>query len=344
MRGPDKYQFHQNQKISRSGFTLIELLVVIAIIAILIALLLPAVQQAREAARRTACKNKLKQIGLAFHNYQSTHRVLPPGHTSERCPNHTYECTKPYMAGIAPIYGAPRVTWPVHLFPFMELSPMYNKLEFNGLKTWIFNHGGYNTNNSDIVRMKIPAFLCPSEPSPDPKLSGPGTRAVNALSSYAAYSGRVLADEEQTKTALSGKNSSVRFRDITDGLSQTLLLGENTTGSPKGNRGFLWSSGPHNVSVYTELPPNSNKPDVLSPQQCAPNNPEINNPNINAPCVIGTQPYPYPDRTSAARSHHPGGVNVVLADGSCRFLSENMDLQTYRNLGQRNDGNVIDEY
>ncbi|QDV48178.1 DUF1559 domain-containing protein [Gimesia fumaroli] len=331
-------------KKTHSGFTLIELLVVIAIIAILIALLLPAVQQAREAARRVSCKNKLKQIGLSIHNYHSTHRVLPPGHTAERCPNHTYECTKPYMAGIAPIYGAPRVPWTIHLFPQMELSSIYDKLEFSGLKTWIFNRGGHNPGNREIVKIKIPAYLCPSEPTQDPKMSGPITRSVNALSSYAAYCGRNLSDEDKTLIGLFGKNSSVRFRNITDGLSQTLMLSEYTQGSPKAIRGYLWSNGPGNVSIYTQLPPNSKEPDALSSQVCDPSDPEINNPVLNSPCTPDTSPYPHPDRTSAARSHHPGGVNVVLADGSCRFLSENMDLQTYRNLGQRNDGNVIDEY
>ncbi len=175
------------------GFTLIELLVVIAIIAILIALLLPAVQQAREAARRTECKNHLKQIGLAIHNYESSLRILPPG-----------------TVGQIAIAGDDRMhTWLTLILPYVDQAPLHAQYDFNVP----FDHA----NNAAVQRAKVPVYLCPSTPD----------LLINNQYAPGHYAGN--GGSQATPTLRDGVHfprSAIRLRDLLDGTSQTIAAGE----------------------------------------------------------------------------------------------------------------------
>ncbi len=187
----------------RRAFTLIELLVVIAIIAILIALLLPAVQQAREAARRSTCKNNLKQIGLALHNYHETHRVFPPGMIND--------------------HGWLSTTF---ILPFMDQGPLYNKLSPNG---------PMNLSNATVladVRTILPAYLCPSSADPNPSQNSnlPVNGIAIGLSNYLGFNGN--GDYRCNTSKPNGifyMDSATRIRDVTDGLSNTFAFTERTS-------------------------------------------------------------------------------------------------------------------
>lgn len=166
----------QEEMQPRSGFTLIELLVVIAIIAILIALLLPAVQQAREAARRTQCKNHMKQLGLALHNFHDVHDHLPPGGHDDLTP-----------VGKETTGGGWGSSWLVFTLPYVEQAPLFNQLDFSNNSGW-GTSAGINTQAAD--RKVIDAFICPSSTLPKLCSSGYGGTRLTAPS-YAGVSGTV---------------------------------------------------------------------------------------------------------------------------------------------------------
>lgn len=188
------------------GFTLIELLVVIAIIAILIALLLPAVQQAREAARRSTCKNNLKQLGLAFHNYAETHTIFPPG--SVRSNN----------IGIF-----------AFILPYMEQSALYNK--------WDFNLPQNNAANVEANSTPVVAYFCPSKPRSSLNSS------TQAYGDYAVSSGtgHSNSDTHSNWKGMFNMNSNTRLRDVTDGATSTFAAGEKrTVESSLGSPQYRW--------------------------------------------------------------------------------------------------------
>lgn len=186
---------------SRRGFTLIELLVVIAIIAILIALLLPAVQQAREAARRTQCKNHLKQIGLAMHNYLDTHSVFPPGSVYNNNTSDPRNCINAL----------------VFILPYMDQSPLYAKWDFNVVQT--------HSNNKTANGTPLSPYFCPSRSRPA-LISG-----VDALGDYALNVGTASTNSSAIADlrGVFNQNSKISMRDLTDGSSSTFMVGEKRT-------------------------------------------------------------------------------------------------------------------
>jgi len=310
------------------GFTLVELLVVIAIIGVLVALLLPAVQAAREAARRSTCGNHLKQIGLGLHNYHDINLNLPMGALVD------------FSGGGSPNgIGSRESTWTVGLLPFIEQENLYNQLSplmgTHPALEWMETDGGNVLACGEVIDV----LTCPSDPH-----SGKTTAHHGGAHDYndgfcSNYSGCMGSQKITTATDrnLNGifyHLQCTNFRDITDGTSSTLLVGEHiAVRDPSGERDWRgrFYRGKHLGVLFTSLePPNTTVKDELI--RCTDDQ--------YAPCTTNQ------NTTNAMymRSLHPGGAQATFADASVHFISETVNTNTFRNLGQRNDGNVLGEY
>ena len=304
------------------GFTLIELLVVIAIVGVLLALLLPAVQSAREASRRALCINHLKQIGLAMHQYHDTHAVLPPG--KKGC-----------------CWG----TWLVYTLPHLEQSALFNAWNSCGINSPGVPEGYdldlryFGVANRTVTSTRLGVYLCPSD-----QTNAPITAVMNGITyactsqNYAANFGNTIVIQTDFQDVrFAGApfvdigsplgdydrpgRKTVGFSAFLDGLSHTTLLSEVIVGQGQDLRGFSWWGDAATFEAY--LTPNSSFPDVIfSAYYC------INRPP-NPPCIAATTALP---EVLAARSRHPGGVNVALADGSVRFMKDSIDVRMWRAL------------
>jgi len=288
----------------RRGFTLIELLVVIAIIAILVALLLPAVQQAREAARRSTCKNQLKQIGIGLHNYHDIHNTLPPGGMT----------------------GGNELSWQVMILPSIDYGPLYESVDFS-LKT--------NTAHDPVLgTQKISVYLCPSSNKDKENGSttqytthyygnmGPTTGIDTGGTTQYTCAGVSSSTECNAGTAhggygtrgVLGRDSKINFRDITDGLSNTIAVGEisnhksltgaDMVGYRKWHRGFAGtaSGGTKNITFA-----------------------------INTTTYNGANNF----NEISFGSNHIGGCHMLFSDGAVTFISENVDLNVYKDSATR---------
>lgn len=302
----------------RFGFTLIELLVVIAIIAILIALLLPAVQQAREAARRSQCKNNLKQIGLALHNYHDTFGNFPPLEVVQAChlpAGGTSQCNS---------WGGRAGNWLNLILPYIDEAPQYNKINFS--IAWNGNDG--DNDNRDSFQRPYPAFLCPSNPVGSGTLLQGNAHIVHYYAMTGGTNGpdggreRIRWSTNNAQRTLRGAffhNSNVRIRDITDGTTNTVIVAEafgykptsptNIQGIADG-RGMKFAHGTNSGLRINQVD--------VPPGNVA--------------------------RWFAPGSFHVGGTQALLGDGGVRFLSENIDATTWQNLGSMADGQVIGEF
>ena len=333
---------------THKGFTLIELLVVIAIIAILVALLLPAVQKAREAARRTQCKNHLKQLGLALHNYVDVNTVLPPGASVDLSVTST----------------ANNGSWGVHgrILPYLEQGSLYDQVDLS--IAWDFQ--------TPIDGLKIPIYACPSDPKSD-QARDPGSGKVTLYpTSYGFNYGTWFVfnpTNSQGGDGLFYPNSKLSFRDAVDGSSNTLLASEvkgwtpytrnggpSTTVRPdtvpqaetivasgtdfKTNTGHTeWPDGRvHHTGVTTTLTPNSNV--TYSNGGTLYEEVDFNSWQEGKDGSAGSPTY----AVITARSYHQGTVNAVLLDGSVRSISENIDLSIWRGIGTRAGGEVLGEF
>lgn len=322
---------------SRIGFTLIELLVVIAIIAILVALLLPAVQQAREAARRSSCKNQLKQIGLGLHNYHDTHGCLPPGGTCSR--NYDYATWGPCSYSSA--WSAPAM-----LLPYLEQSALYDSLDFTLPPKDYYSTSGGGTNRTN-TNIRLAVLHCPS----DIEISN-NNRQLSYLPVTGSHQVANPGSPANGFRAGLFTTDEISFADCTDGLSNTIAFGEvnhrdhywNQGGSAVGTdcladstnngsstltyRGKDWSTKEGRNSIVMGRPPNHEAPDCQRDGNCP-----------HCPGLYNGPAYALP-----MRSMHKGGAQGVLADGSVRFLSDSLDRNICRNLGIRDDGNVLGEF
>jgi len=311
----------------RQGFTLIELLVVIAIIAVLIALLLPAVQQAREAARRTQCKNNLKQMGLAFHNYHDAFNQFAPGNI--RVGLDIQNSTT--VANFAPSVWS----WASMILPYMDQGNLYNGLQPGGNSL-----SYYLTNNKALATTQLAAFRCPSDTGPElnpyvismspnppagygysslvPDLSG--TMQQIGLSNYFGVSGtsdsltpplqRNFYFSNCIATGIMSENSTTGIRDIVDGTSNTLMVGEGSYNY----KGSIWGAG--TFLGYSETA------DTVPAQGAkggSTNIWRIGYDGINA-TINGVH-----SGRRGFSSNHTGGCHFLLADGTVRFISENID-------------------
>lgn len=294
---------------SRFGFTLIELLVVIAIIAVLIALLLPAVQQAREAARRSQCKNNLKQLGLALHNYESSYNIFPPAYIGSMVAD-----TEQEQHG----HG-----WGTMLLPFIDQTPLYNIVKPNGISgaaddPGIWEVRGGPTQGEGTI---LPAFLCPSCATVASKSVGMDETWKNGFgtSHYACSQGPEIpvdGDEQGLFGYRGGLPSAQKIRDCTDGTSNTLAFGEKCyftidDGDLKDWPVWVGPIGEDEQVVFKSEPG------------------DVMNTSVD---------------DDSAFSPHVGGVHFTFADGSVRFLSENINTTVYHNLGARNDGNPVGDF
>lgn len=314
------------QRSHRSGgFTLIELLVVIAIIAILIALLLPAVQQAREAARRTQCKNNLKQLGLALHNYLDTHQVFPPGSMGSKAVSGTTWCSSSSGDATAMGLGAP---WTVMILPFLDEGPRYNNFNFN-LKFMSSTNVTCGCANDAQCLKPNTKFQCPSDPA--------GSSGV-AINNYFGVQGGGATPDTPNGCGVPSTsptrvfymngamfyNSAISTRDFSDGTSNVYMIGETKYAQHPAGRpdGFYitWASS----AKYD----NSGTPATLAAARL----------QINSSTLDPLKTNTFEIQTQLFGSRHTGGCHFLLADGSVQFVSENINLATYQTMAIRNDG------
>lgn len=330
----------------RTGFTLVELLVVIAIMGILVALLLPAVQSAREAARRGACTNHLKQIGLALHNYESAHRRLPPGYTSQSTTSPVPATRDPETWDAPPGWG-----WSAHLLPYVEGSAVADQLDFEK-PIWHANH-------LPVVHHRLELFLCPSATGPresffavdssEQPLSIGGVQIELGRSHYVASHGQEscwgecgasstgivftnIYTSETTEIQIDGeasrvadgpfyRNSKTAFREVTDGLSNTIFLGEHSSAlSDK-----TWVGVVPGAVVHPRFTSPENGPDAAATLVLVHAGPSGGELDITGFPII--HPVNFPTyHVGQMFSEHPGGGNVGLGDGSIRFVADDVDL------------------
>jgi prepilin-type N-terminal cleavage/methylation domain-containing protein/prepilin-type processing-associated H-X9-DG protein len=291
----------------RGGFTLIELLVVIAIIAVLISLLLPAVQSAREAARRAQCVNNLMQLGIAVHNYESAHEVLPPG----------------VVDATGPIKNLPQgyhFGWVTQLLPYLEQKNVDRHLNRKD--------GLYAPSNLSARVVVIGTLLCPSDGR---NWSSGGV----ALTNYAGCHHDVEAPIAADNAGVFFLNSIVRYEDITDGTSSTIFIGEKNVEA--GDLG--WASGTRatlrNAGTPIEGPSRLMRGTAMGP---VPGEIEGED-GVEEGAAKGSPPKP--DPVGGFSSNHPGGANFLFGDGSVRFLKQTLNTTVYRHLANRADGEMI---
>ncbi len=310
-------------KQTRRAFTLIELLVVIAIIAVLIALLLPAVQQAREAARRSQCKNNLKQLGLALHNYHDTANTIPPGYI-----------------------GGNNWGWNTMLLPGLDQGPLYNLIS-GTVVTPLTGFGAVMSTfpaapTSVALQTIIPALRCPSDVGSTTVAAG-GTPVNYGRSNYVGSFGPSFGVSSLMQTPLatitfgvainpSGAffvNSKRNFSTFTDGLSNTILAGERRSAGTQSGLAVggdaIWA-GTTNAGVA--IAGNG----MIMGEQVTPINSTVAD-------NIGTTAH-----STGFGSYHVGGGHFLMGDGAVRFISENINSSTYAYLGAISDNQVIGDF
>ena len=349
----------KSSRVFSRGFTLIELLVVIAIIAILIALLLPAVQQSREAARRTQCKNNMRQIGLAFHNYHDTHSRFP----------------QPSMIGLTVSTGLvirSGSSWCTMILPYIEQSTVYS--QYNTASS------PFDVANAAAVRTVIPGFICPSVPRPGNTytlavpagvdLDGPGPfpmlgasmnmvagvldydtlDGVNSGFNAFAYAGQTPPSTRQgwgtwsirvlDIPTLSSGGSGGNLRDFTDGTSNTILVGEVCSRTALYRKGKLIPLTDPEAQAQA-ISGSGTWPDLFKGDTWVAgrlyDGTETGN---GGPCAINCSN----SRTAGMYSWHTGGAQITLGDGSARFISENVSAYVLASLITRTGGEVVGEF
>jgi prepilin-type N-terminal cleavage/methylation domain-containing protein len=364
---PDRVLIHPSSRRSRRGFTLIELLVVIAIIAILIALLLPAVQQAREAARRTQCRNNLKQLGIALHNYHDVFNMFTPNGVG-----------RPTEA-IGGRYDQDWLAWSgfAMLLPYIDQSPIYNKIDFS--YRWDSNIAP-NVNNN-MARSRIPAFTCPTDPG-----ANAGYTAAMGPTSYGISTGPGSNWSLRTQPpGFATLHWGSRTRDITDGTSNTIAVselqiglnnGQWTTGTGRripyyrvvvGSRlersantaGRVWNNSAAHIALInayyqtcTSMYDAGTGWDTASDEQgrwwaggrvyWGPWLTTLVGPNKGPSCDLDVSVTDMDVKDPS--SYHTGGVHCLLADGAVKFVSENISQAIWIGAGSINGNESLGDW
>jgi prepilin-type N-terminal cleavage/methylation domain-containing protein/prepilin-type processing-associated H-X9-DG protein len=338
------------------GFTLIELLVVIAIIAVLVSLLLPAVQQAREAARRSQCKNNLKQIGLAVHNYHDVYNQFPPGNMDFSA---SWDNTVPFVD------PGPQWGWPTFILPMLDQGPLFNSLNVGGVR--LSEYGSTYLNSWNLCQTPLAVYKCPSDAQAKDTLQGTlddrhfqGTGfplIYSATSNYIGVHGNRnsrawtwwISTGDRVEDGIFVNNGRTKIQDVTDGLSNTFLVGERNwkcdAASWVGNR------NPPGTGMWGQYYTLGRVGDATT-------------------CGSGATGNPVPlnkvDTVAALRkarcaegfaSNHTGGANFLFGDGSVKFISENIsyadgdvcgrvwtNIGIFNQLGIRDDGFAAPNY
>jgi prepilin-type N-terminal cleavage/methylation domain-containing protein len=339
-----------NGKRDRTGFTLIELLVVIAIIAVLIGLLLPAVQKVRAAAALAKCENNLKQIGLAMHNYHDTYERLPP---SQINPNSELPGNFSSSNLSAPDSFFPASSWQIYnlsgfvlLLPYIEQTALYSQYDFTSaaapagsqsvIQQYGLAGGGVSATNQQVVGALVPIFACPMDTYPPP---------VDTIAQYATWAvtnarrGNYLFSEGTAPDARPwavssfigpcGVNGGARLTDITDGTSNTFLVGEGKQQSCINNIANYWAVALYwsPVANFQTAKHQINYPGylALSPSSCSYDSTGAKQTTSN--------------RTFG--SFHTGGANFVLSDGSVRFFSQQTSIVIEQDMSSIAGGEVV---
>lgn len=305
-----------------SGFTLVELLVVIAIIGILVALLLPAVQKARDAAQRITCSNKMKQLGLACHNYHSAHRHFPMGSSIKAIKKDLSNCTGRDAPGEAP--------WTVHVLPYMEEQALFELFDMNALFTSTANVRGKAQNHAAFKRENV-AYKCPSDP-----VSNLGTNYITYMGVQGGGPEPACSSQGHRRWFFNNGalmvNNEIGIKKISDGTTKTYLIGESRyadqsrqpgDGNYPGWTGWASSAKQGTWALPLVLAGGSEPINAFSKE-------EFN------PSRRGTLDY----QSRVFGSHHTGGAQFALADGSVQFVDDTVDITLYYNFCIRDDGNV----
>jgi prepilin-type N-terminal cleavage/methylation domain-containing protein/prepilin-type processing-associated H-X9-DG protein len=307
----------------RPGFTLVELLVVITVIGLLVALLLPAVQAARESARRLKCANNLKQIALAVHGYHDALRSFPPGNINlgaGLCPGAAEPTTS---------YSSQSGNWMIGILPYLDQGALYDQYDTH--------YANNSPQNQPVCQTTVPAYLCPTDDAPGVlgvPATGPASAngALYAPGSYRAVTGcsrdglnfldsEMMFDYQRpwrgaihaVYTSFAWGFGVEKLRDITDGTSQTLLVGESTTATTPARRTF-WA---YSFAYYTQSGATAQQRTVLADYDACVNTGGIGN---EIPCK------------REWGSFHPAGMNFALCDGSVRLIRTDIDLNLFENL------------
>jgi len=354
----------------RNAFTLIELLVVIAIIATLVAILLPAVQQAREAARRSTCKNNLKQIGIAIHNYHDTYNSIPPGYI-----------------GQVTVGSRGNWAWGALILPYMDQSATYDALEVGNVRMPVQCNPLANGGKLEVLQTPIASYLCPSDNAPNPNEqrqlnnaaqngstaqanpiatsnyvgvnaswhlslhSGDSTNTSNLSRANGVFLGFGLVPDGTTGNMIPARNSKLSFANVTDGLSNTVFVAERAfeLNNPSGSVFNCRAAIIHGIKSQVN--------DAVAFQ----NGGDIGQTFALTATTRGSAAADqfgginFPNQESCRRgvsSRHNGGAQFLLGDGSVHFLSENIDHapttaavdSTYEKLFARNDGQIVGSF
>ncbi len=338
---------------NRSGLTLLDVVVVIILMLILAAVFLPATRSSGGASRRSDCKNKLKQIGLALHNYEETHKTFPPGWVSVRGPGSGDQEQSAYG-------------WGTYILPFLDQAPLFKKIQY-GSDNPTFQAEAQRP-DVRFAATHLPALVCPSSRGDliDKSSSIPEISTSNYVGNFGVGI-PVLHQDSLLTQGVFGCNSKVRIRDLRDGTTNVVLVGERIVPLS----GLTWPlhdmSGPFN-SYWAGIPRGTNplavvatvtdgeisesgSEDALNIQgklngfhRSQPRvrglliNKTASGRPLNSKAALGQ------DASAGFSSYHPGGAQILLGDASVRFVSDSVDPNTWINLMRRSDGVTLGEF